>query len=97
LAYPMHYHRVINRNNLLGGYERSLLAGDLRRLEHDTLDAAHLAGVGRESGATEDQVQIILRKFFYDCICGMFSPIPGPDGFGRAHGWSAVESYEAPA
>lgn len=40
------------------------LAGDLRRLEADTRDAAHLSRFAQEAGITEYQVKIVLDCFF---------------------------------
>jgi hypothetical protein len=105
MGYPIHYHRVICRNRLEGDYapaaddHLSIIRGDLRRLETDTLDDQHVAAYAALSGATEEQVRKILGTFFYGCICPLsaepmrvvHSETPG---YGIMHGWTRVESYK---
>jgi len=69
MGYPMTYKRMIHRNFLTGGYDNqdpalspANIRGDLRRFEQDQQDANHVVEYARLSGATEDQVRIILSK-----------------------------------
>lgn len=70
MGYPMTYPRVISRNNVYeGGYENTTMGlqnfrGDLRRLEQNTQDDAHIKAYAKISGATEDQVRTIFAYFF---------------------------------
>ncbi len=77
MGYPMTYRRVINRNNLLEGYESTrpnrLIAGDLRRLEADTRDEGHLNLYAQIAGTTPDIVKKIFDEFF-ECSRWKFTP-----------------------
>lgn len=42
----------------------SMIAGDLRRLERDARDPAHLAYFARQTGLTPEQVKLLLDVFF---------------------------------
>lgn len=71
MGYPMTYRRVVDRNLLTGDYDlyradplRSLISGDLRRLEKDAQDDAHVARHVEATGATPEQVRHILKRFF---------------------------------
>lgn len=69
MGYPMNYARVVMRNRLEGDYHGApdatgSICGDLRRLEKDTQDEAHIAAYALHSGATPDQVRTIFRTFF---------------------------------
>lgn len=72
MGWPMTYARVINRNGLTGNYtetpdymgDKRLIAGDLRRLEQDTLDRWHVSMYAKEAGITEDQVRLLFMLFF---------------------------------
>jgi hypothetical protein len=71
MGYPMNYQRVLNRNNLLGGYgslpadpKLRLIAGDLRRLETDAQDDTHVAAYALLTGISEDKVRHLLALFF---------------------------------
>ncbi len=69
MGYPMSYDRVVNRNHLNGDYEEGdfgdrLIAGDLRRLELDSRDEAHLLGYARAAGTTIKQAKRLLDLFF---------------------------------
>ena len=69
----MTYQRVINRNWLQGNYNepgmvseqyRSLICGDLRRLEKDQRDEFHLQRYAEMACVTKDQVKRILDALF---------------------------------
>ena len=71
----MTYRRVVMRNRLRGDYGNAgrpapevpaygLIAGDLRRLERDQRDDAHLAEYARKVGITEAQALHVLDLFF---------------------------------
>lgn len=64
MGYPMTYQRVVRRNSFQGGYEHSMYAGDLRRLEADQVDAFHVRLYARLAGVTEEQAKMILEAFF---------------------------------
>jgi hypothetical protein len=78
MGYPMTYRRVVERNHLEGDYMQlekgqtwtgslppiSGIRGDLRRLERDQRDEPHLSNYAQKSGATMEQVKIILDMFF---------------------------------
>jgi hypothetical protein len=74
----MTYKRVIARNDLSGdGYDvptfvegstiasvKSILRGDLRRLESDQWDERHLQEYAAKTGLTPGQVKVVLDAFF---------------------------------
>jgi len=69
MGYPMTYRRVVNRNRLQGDYDgtpdvRSIIAGDLRRLETDARDILHLTIAARVAGITIEQAKAVLDVFF---------------------------------
>lgn len=71
MGYPMTWPRLVSRNRLQGDYDggdetRSIggIAGDMRRLEKDTRDDLHLRTYSELSGATLEQVSVILDAFF---------------------------------
>jgi hypothetical protein len=81
VGYPMAWNRVVNRNDLAGGYDGrqgrgtrqgerasrlNCIAGDLRRLEVNTRDARHLDAYARLAGVTPEQVRRIFDAFFED-------------------------------
>lgn len=70
MGYPMTYDRVVSRNMLRGGYgdgtSWSTIAGDLRRLEANTLDPLHLAGYAKLASVTPEQVAVIFKAFFFN-------------------------------
>lgn len=83
----MTYQRVIKRNRLEGHYEsgglelRPAIAGDLRRFEIDTRDDWHVQDLATRSGATPEQVKLILDM------------VLGPEAYGP---WGEpVEDYRA--
>jgi hypothetical protein len=75
MGYPMTYRRVVNRNGLTGDYEheppvplntvrKSLVAGDLRRLEKDCRDRWHLDAYAAVTGVPVESVKAVLDAFF---------------------------------
>ncbi len=71
MGYPMDYQRVVNRNDLAGDYDtsddlrlRSMIRGDLRRLEIDQRDPHHLACYAEACGVTVAQAKAVLDAFF---------------------------------
>ena len=75
MGYPMTYHRIILRNGLSGGYDMGVkpnhhgpraIAGDLRRLEEDSRDAAHLKQISEIAKITPEQAKIVLDWLFRD-------------------------------
>lgn len=70
MGYPMNYGRVIGRNRLTGDYDPAehtglgLIRGDLRRLEKDQQDDAHVAAYARRAGTTFAQAKQILADVF---------------------------------
>lgn len=76
MGYPMDYQRVVHRNDLTGYYDasdvtqgKSMIRGDLRRLESDQRDALHLACYAEACGVTEAQAQAVLDAFFAGNVC----------------------------
>lgn len=72
MGYPMTYRRVVQRNRLTGDYLPAvggkvdyiaLIAGDLRRLEADSVDETQVAWRARRLGLAPDVVQAVLRDF----------------------------------
>jgi hypothetical protein len=51
------------KEEAVAGYH-ALVAGDLRRLEKDQRDEAHLARYAKLAGVTPEQVKLILDAFF---------------------------------
>lgn len=71
MGYPMTYKRVVSRNHLIGGYGSdplSTIAGDLRRLEADTLDPLQLEIYSVSTGCTNEQVKKLFTSFFYNIV-----------------------------
>jgi hypothetical protein len=71
MGYPMTWVRIIGRNHLHGDYTdaddgRRLIAGDMRRLERDSRDDAHIRGYAKAAGCTKKQAKAVLDRFF-DC------------------------------
>ena len=77
MGYPMSWRRLVNRNGLNGGYQHSelpnqnahgsrLIAGDMRRLEEDSRDEAHLKWVAEIASITPEQAKLVLDWFFRD-------------------------------
>lgn len=76
MGYPMSWSRVVHRNALSGDYAhaegdpveavRSLIRGDMRRLEQDSRDPLHLWIYARHAGVTEAQAKALLDAFFGD-------------------------------
>ena len=78
MGYPMSYARVVGRNRLDGeGYTdpcpmsgetpesvRSMIRGDMRRLEQDVRDERHLQEFAEVAGITPEQVKKVLDHFF---------------------------------
>jgi hypothetical protein len=69
MGYPMTYQRVIGRSHLQGDYgcpstALQLIAGDLRRLEKNQRDEAHLKQYAARAGITEEQAKEVLDAFF---------------------------------
>jgi hypothetical protein len=77
VGYPMTYARLIKRWSLEGddsdyppaeendkNWLRGNIAGDLRRLENDQCDAAHLKAYADHAGLTPEQVRCVLDAFF---------------------------------
>lgn len=77
MGYPMTYGRVISRNDLGGDYRplpgqpqlservnRTLVCGDLRRLEKDQRDDWHLMEYAIRTGLSPAQVLHVLDLFF---------------------------------
>ena len=72
MGYPMTYQRMVGRNGLGGDYgdvahslpASSVIAGDLRRLEHDQRDPLHLELYARKAGITSEQAKCVLDLFF---------------------------------
>ena len=83
----MSYVRVIHRNYLTGDYGSTevpgaiaLIAGDLRRLEKDTQDDAHIPAYARYAGITEDQARKVFELFFNGSpLASLMLPVPGDD------------------
>lgn len=71
MGYPMSYSRVVHRSALTGGYDdghtplHKMIAGDLRRMEADQTDEAHLRWYAECAGITPDQAAAVLRAFFH--------------------------------
>lgn len=82
MGYPMTYSRVVFRNGLTGNYGESgddvanenirrlrcIIAGDMRRLEVDTLDPWHLAQYAAAADIAVEQAEIVLRTFLSGAI-----------------------------
>jgi hypothetical protein len=75
MGYPMTYPRVVLRNGLTGNYAesygeqrtlRTLIAGDMRRLEHDMRDQRHLRAFAEKAGISDHQAWLVLTAFFTD-------------------------------
>jgi hypothetical protein len=78
VGYPMSWRRLVNRNGLTGDYRdddddptgartpRRIIAGDMRRLEHDTMDDRHLRAYALLAGVDVAQVKAIFAVFFAD-------------------------------
>lgn len=78
MGYPMSYARVVGRNRLDGeGYThpcpmagetadsiRSMIRGDMRRLEEDVRDEHHLQEYADVAGVTIEQAKKVLDHFF---------------------------------
>ena len=70
MGYPMTYARLVGRNSLNGpGYElagdvKSMIRGDMRRLEADSRDANHLQKYALAAGITVEQAKAVLDAFF---------------------------------
>lgn len=75
MTYPMYYRRVISRNQLFGNAEsdplekqmfdsRPLIRGDLRQLEVDQRDDAHLTAYALRAGIPKASVKQVLDDFF---------------------------------
>lgn len=74
MGYPMTYLRVVSRNQLAGDYEpqrpaptfdpRPMIAGDLRRLETDTLDKVQIKRYAKRAGVTKKQARALFEDFF---------------------------------
>jgi hypothetical protein len=69
----MNYVRVVSRNHLQGDYQasgspRDLIAGDLRRLEKDTMDEGHLLGYAHAANCTVEQARKVLETFFAGAV-----------------------------
>jgi hypothetical protein len=72
MGYPMTWFRLVNRNSLHGDYDgcadcsasRGCIAGDMRRLEADSRDDAHLRMYATLAGVTPEQAKVILDAFF---------------------------------
>lgn len=82
MGYPMTYPRVVLRNGLNGSYSgtygdetapwKSLIAGDLRRLERDARDDLNIAKFAKAAGISKPKARAVLDAFFADF------GIPGP-------------------
>lgn len=81
MGYPMTYSRVVRRNQLIGTYDDpgplSPIRGDLRRLEADQRDEAHLNDYAEAAGITPAQVRTVLDRFFGE-VAGLASSLPAP-------------------
>jgi hypothetical protein len=68
MGYPMTWQRLVGRNALCQGdySDGGLIAGDMRRLERDCRDGAHLKGYAKAAGCTKKQAKAVLDRFF-DC------------------------------
>lgn len=69
MGYPMSYPRVVHRNGLIGNYESAMtpqraIAGDLRRLEQDQRDPAHLERYAAVASITPAQAKAVLDALF---------------------------------
>jgi hypothetical protein len=84
MGYPMHWKRLVNRNGLDGDYEvpdndkvkhaRSMIAGDMRRVEHDMQDGVFTAMFAIYAGITEEQARKVIEAFFdIDIMSGTLS------------------------
>lgn len=71
----MTYRRVVSRNSLTGNYSDGIepgagalrmIAGDLRRLEIDSLDDTQTLELSRVTGVAPEDVRKVLREFFTD-------------------------------
>jgi hypothetical protein len=101
MGYPMNYGRVIGRNRLTGDYDPAehtglgLIRGDLRRLEKDQQDDAHVAAYARRAGTTFAQAKQILA----DVFCAqdvLWQPAPNNPEVAAAPegGWHKAGEYE---
>lgn len=74
MGYPMDYLRVVSRNNLHGDYKAgpvdhiALIAGDLRRLEKDQRDDAHIKAYAKLAGVSKRQAKAVLDAFFEGAV-----------------------------
>lgn len=74
MGYPMTYDRVVKRNGLTGNYSKTSydkgkewkrnIAGDLRRLEKDMQDEAHIKRFAKYAGCTKKEAAAVLDAFF---------------------------------
>lgn len=69
MGYPMSWRRLVGRNRLGGDYTdttdpHSTIRGDMRRLEQDARDEAHLQRYADAAGITTDQAKTVLDCFF---------------------------------
>ena len=68
MGYCMTWARVIRRNQLQGNYTSAtdaMLAGDLRRLEHDQRDRVQVEERARRLGVPPEQVKKVLDDLFF--------------------------------
>lgn len=69
MGYPMTWDRLVKRNGLSGDYDGSgthvaTVAGDMRRLEQDSVDDCHAAEYAVAAGITPAQARAVLVEFF---------------------------------
>jgi len=80
MGYPMSWGRLIGRSIGREGYAGgSTTSGDALRVEHDCQDDYHVSIYADVSGATEDQVRLVLAAFFDDTP-PTFRPMVGLEG-----------------
>ena len=74
MGYPMHWKRLVARNGLGGDYVQrdkyspstplAMIAGDMRRVEHDMQDDIFVPMFAAYAGITEEQIRKVLEAFF---------------------------------
>lgn len=72
MGYPMSFRRMLVRNQMEGGPRQtpadhpanSVIAQDLRRVEEDQCDPAHINAYARIAGIRPEQAAKVLKAFF---------------------------------
>jgi len=79
MGYPMHWARFRTRNQILGGYENGLIAGDAQRLRDDTLDDLHIAMYATVAGISHAKARKLLTTLFSGDVWSEAQRILGDD------------------